>query len=373
MSRLRTVVIAGLTLLALATLAMSTIMDAETIGLSIPAFLLMAVGAFLVIRVPHNLVGSVLVLGGAAWLLYTATGEYARLSLRSGPFPGEYLAAWLGSWIGAFLPASLAALILVFPDGRPPRRWRWLGGVLVLVVGSGVVGAALLWGLAPTVLTDFDSLGREPTYSWVDLAFIGGYVSVVPASLSLVSRYRRGDLVERQQIKWLLAAACLFAAVFVGGIVLGEDTDTQAVWEWLVSAAMTLLPIAVAFAVARYRLYDIDRIISRTVSYVLVVGVLGLIVFGLIAGLAIFLPSDDPLVVAVATLVVFALFNPLRQRVQRWVDRRFNRSRYDAERVVEGFAYSLQERVDPDRVVDGWIGTVIQTMQPAEIAVWIRE
>ena len=373
MRRLRAVVIAGLTAaLVLVTIFLSFQVGPDDTGFSLPALLLAVVGVFLMIRVPHNRVGLILALGGVAWLLYISAGDYARLSLQSEgrPFPREYLAGWVGSWIGALLPVSLATLLLVFPDGRPPRRWRWLVGGLVLVVASALVGALLLWGLPLAVLTDFDRLDVEPRYVWVDLAFIGGFAAVIPATASLISRYRRGELIERQQMKWLLGAAVLFAGVFVlGNIFLGGGP----VWEWLASVSMALIPIAVAFAVVRYRLYDIERIISRTVSYVLVVGVMGLVVFGLIAGLAIFLPSDDPLVVAVATLVVFALFNPLRLRVQRVVDRRFNRSRYDAERVVEGFAYSLRERVDPERVVDGWVGTVIQTMQPAEIAVWIRE
>lgn len=373
MSRLRAVVIAGLTaLLALVTIFLGLQVGTDDTGFSLPALLLAAVGVFLMIRVPHNRVGIILALGGVAWLLYISAGDYARLSLRSeaGSFPGQYLAGWIGSWIGALLPISLAALLLVFPDGRPPPGWRWLATVLVLVLASAVVGAFLLWGFPLAVLTDFDRLDLEPRYVWVDLAFIGGFASVLPATASLVTRYRRGELIERQQIKWLLGAAVLFVGVFVlGNILLGEGP----IWEWLVSASMALLPIAVAIAVVRYRLYDIERIISRTVSYVLVVGVLGLVVFGLVAGLAIFLPSDDPLVVAVATLAVFALFNPLRLRVQRVVDRRFNRSRYNAERIVEEFSGNLRERLAAERLVEEWVGVVEETMQPATVGVWVRD
>ena len=373
MNWLRASLIVGVSLsLIVASLVLNLVAGTEFFGFSLAASPLVLVGAFLMVRAPHNPVGAILAIGGAGWLLYTSAGDYARLSLpRPGGLPGEYLAAWLGSWVGALLPASLAALMLVFPDGRPPRRWRWLAVGLALVVASALIGAAMLWGLPPEALTDFDVLDREPQYLWVDLAFVAGFAAVLPVTASLISRFRRGDRTQRQQIKWLLAAAVLFAVVFVGGNVLPENSEV--IWEWLLSAAIALIPIAVAFAVARYRLYDIDRIISRTVSYALVVGVLGLLVLGLITLLALFLPSDDPLVVAVATLVVFALFNPLRLRVQRVVDRRFNRTRYDAERVMEGFADSLRERVDPERVVDGWISTVTRTMQPSEIAVWIRE
>ncbi len=113
--------------------------------------------------------------------------------------------------------------------------------------------------------------------------------------------------------------------------------------------------------------------ISRTLSYALILGLLGLVVLGLVSGFALFLPTDDPLVVAIATLVVAALFNPLRKRVQRAVDRRFNRSRFDAERVIQGLVSTLQERVDPEGVVDGWLEVVSATLQPASMSVWLRE
>lgn len=372
MSRARAIVLAGITAaLAIVTIVLTLRVGTDDTGFWLPAVLLAAVGVFLMIRVPHNRVGMILALGGVAWLLYISSGEYARLSLQSegDPFPGEYLAGWIGSWIGALLPVSLATLLLVFPDGRPPRGWRWLAIGLLLVVASAAVGALLLWGFPLAVLTDFDSLDLESRYIWVDLAFIAGFAAVVPATGSLVTRYRRGDMIERQQIKWLLGAAVIFAAVFVlGNVLLGNEP----IWEWLVSTSMTLIPIAVAFAVVRYRLYEIDRIISRTVTYTLVVGLLGLLALGLVAGLAVFLPSDDPLVVAVATLAVFALFNPVRRRVQGWVDRRFNRSRYDAARVLDEFTGNLRDRVDPERVVDGWVGVVEQTMQPTAVGVWVR-
>jgi hypothetical protein len=121
-----------------------------------------------------------------------------------------------------------------------------------------------------------------------------------------------------------------------------------------------------------YRLDEIDRIVSRTVSYALVVGVLGLVFFGVVTALTAWLSAESDLVVAGSTLAVAALFNPVRRRVQAWVDRRFNRSRYDAERVMDGFASSLRDRVDPEGVVDGWVGVVSDTMQPRSVAVWVR-
>jgi hypothetical protein len=156
-----------------------------------------------------------------------------------------------------------------------------------------------------------------------------------------------------------------FLAEF-GGL---QDTAIAVVFA---TAGMLLVPFSVGFSVARYRLYDIDRIISRTVSYALVAGFLGLVFFGLVTAVGAVSPGESPLAVAASTLAVAALFNPVRKRVQGWVDRRFNRSRYDAEKVMEGFAGSLQDRVDPDGVVDGWVAVVEETMQPSSVGVWVR-
>lgn len=363
--------IASLTLsLVVMTVVIVVLTVPDTAGFTIPAVLLTVIGGFLLIRVPESRIGVVLAVGGAAWLVYTAAGGYALLSMRQGHLPGEYVAAWLGSWTGALLPLSLATLLAVFPDGAPPRGWRWLGFVLVGIALLTILGALRLWGLPAATLTDFDRLDLEPRYAWVDASFGLGFLASVPASLSLVVRYRRGNTVARQQIKWLMTAGALLAVVFLAGV--SSFGETAKVWQWVLAGTISLLPVAVAIAVLRHNLYDIDRLISRSVTYALVVGLIGAIVGGLIAALALFLPSDDPLVVAVATLAVFALFNPVRRRVQVLVDRRFNRSRFDTARVVDDFGASLQARVDPEGLVDDWVDVVEGTMQPASLGVWVR-
>jgi uncharacterized membrane protein YbhN (UPF0104 family) len=184
----------------------------------------------------------------------------------------------------------------------------------------------------------------------------------------VVTRFVRSRGIERQQLKW-------FVFALVVGIVVLVTPWTEN--DMVGTVLWTVVPISIlgsmAVAILRYRLYEIDRIISRTITYALVVGLLGLVVLALVAGLALFMPSDDPLVVAVATLVAFASFNPLRRRVQRLVDRRFNRSRYDAQRVIDNFAGTLRHRVDPEEVVDGWLGVVSETMQPAAAGVWVKQ
>jgi hypothetical protein len=193
-------------------------------------------------------------------------------------------------------------------------------------------------------------------------------MSAIPATLSVIGRFRRAGFVERQQIKWLLAATCVFALAYIAGATFEDE------WAWwVVSLAMASIPLAILLAVLRYRLYEIDRIISRTVAYVIVIALLGAVYMGGLAAMTSFLPAESPLAVAGSTLAAAAAFNPVRKRVQDWVDRRFNRSRYNAEKVMQGFAGSLQGQVDSEGLVDGWVGVVSATMQPASVAVWVRE
>jgi hypothetical protein len=143
-------------------------------------------------------------------------------------------------------------------------------------------------------------------------------------------------------------------------------------WDTLFNLSLAGIPISVAIAVLRYRLYDLDRIVSRTVTYAVVAALL-VATYGLIVlTLGSFLGRDNPVAVAGATLGAAALFTPLRTRIRRWVDRRFNRSRYDAEQVIEGFVASMRGRVDPEGLVDGWIGVATETMQPVSVGAWVR-
>lgn len=197
------------------------------------------------------------------------------------------------------------------------------------------------------------------------------------AVVSLFVRYRRSSGVERSQIKWVAFSLGVFVvgSVLIDVIwidILGRSELSGPFFTVTDQLGWLLIPGSIAVAILRYRLYDIDRIISRTLSYVLVVGLLGAGVLGLVSLLAPFVPNDDPLVVAIATLVVAVLFNPLRKRVQRVVDQRFNRTRFDTERVVHGFGSELQNRLDPNGVLDGWVSVVSETMQPASLAVWVK-
>jgi len=340
-----------------------------TAGILVAALCSVLVGAVLSFEVPSNSVGPLALIAGSAGVVYFFGSEYAVASLGQGAgLRGAYFLGWMGSWVGALFPIGVSLLIFVFPTGRPVGRWRVLMAVPIIAALASFSGAALLWGLPLTTLISADLLSQTTAYGFVDAGFIFGFMSAIPATLSVIARFRRAGFVERQQIKWLLAATCVFAVAYI----VGATSDDEWAW-WVVSLAMAGIPLAILLAVLRYRLYEVDRLISRTVAYVIVIALLGAVYVGGFVAMTAFLPADSPLAVAGSTLAAAAAFNPVRRRVQEWVDRRFNRSRYDAEKVMQGFAGSLQGQVDSEGLVDGWVGVVSATMQPASVAVWVRE
>ena len=342
----------------------------STAGVLAAAVGAVVVGAILTVKVPSNSVGPLSLIAGSSWVIYLFGNAYAVASLgNQGPLPGAYVLGWAGAWTGAFLAIGISTMVLVFPTGKPFGWWR-----LVLIAPAAAslaifIGAGLLWGLPLETLVNTDRVSEAPGYPLIDAAFITGFVSAIPATLSVVARFRRAGFVERQQIKWLLAATSLFALVYVVAVM---SDDSNEIFWWILSFALLAIPLAILFAVLRYGLYEIDRVVSRSVSYAVVVGLLAAVFFGTVTLLTSVLPSDSDLVTASATLLVAGLFNPVRKRVQLWVDRRFNRSRYDAQLVMDGFAGSLQTEVDPDQVVEGWVSVVSSTMQPKAVGVWIN-
>jgi hypothetical protein len=249
----------------------------------------------------------------------------------------------------------LAAILLLFPSGTLPSR-RWL------LASFALAAATAVW-----LLFDVLSVFENEDLVW-PVYFVSSTAVLAASAVRLVGDYRKAVGQTRQQLKWLAWV------LGIGGVLLLlsmipvpplQDANQLAGLLLLVGG-----PVAIGLAVTRYRLYDIDRIISRTVTYTLVVGILS----GAIAAAAALVGTrfDSPLVVAAITLGVAATFNPLRARAQRWVDRRFNRSKYDRERVVEQFTATLRDGFDADGLVAGWVGVVSETMQPREIGVWTR-
>jgi hypothetical protein len=348
----------------------SSVNRGELTTFGVPAALTLILGALIWTRGEENRIGLVMLMAGSAWLLYDGCRQYASLSVESGPFAVEYFAAWLGTWTGPIFFVSFPTLLMIFPDGRAPGLRSWALLLPSSVLGLAAMGAASIWGLPVALLINDDLVSAAAEYAWIDAAFIIALYSIIPATPFIIGRYRMGDLVSRQQIKWLAAGSIAFAiGLSADFFVFGGEGPAW--WDVVIVACMTSFPLAIGVAIFRYKLYDLGRLVSRTVTYAIVIALLGLAVAGVaaIAGAQF----EEPWVVATTTLAVTALFNPLRRRIQAWIERRFNRSRYDAERVMDQFAGSLQDRADSGGMVEGWLGVVSETMQPSSVGVWVRE
>jgi hypothetical protein len=273
------------------------------------------------------------------------------------------------------------ALMVLFPDGRPlGPRWKWVlwvaGGVAATYVFVTLFVHAPLyfmssvdnpWGLVGN--SEWFEVGQ--TAPLVVLIFVG-----VPAGiLALAMRWRRGGVLEREQIKWLLWAALIQVMGLAVSIIGSEliEGPVQGGWTGAVGEVAGLaIPMSIVLAVTRSRLYEIDRIVSRTVSYGVIVLLLAGIYVGVVGFVSIF-PFEGPLPVAATTLVMAATFNPLRRRVREIVDRRFNRSRYDAARTIEAFSERLRSRITLDELGRELQDVTARTMEPATLSIWVRE
>jgi hypothetical protein len=261
-------------------------------------------------------------------------------------------------------------LFLLFPTGQlPSRRWRPLAWVAAM---SGVV--LLAFNL---VFTRPDQVGGAITIMVIAVVSVI-FAAIVLSALSLVVRYRRASGLERQQLKWFALAAVL-AGAYIIGILLGLDRLLgDALWVLLDAATNTALYVAVGVAILRYRLYDIDILINRTLVYGSLTAMLALVYFGGVATTqAIFRAltgqEEQPqLAIVVSTLVIAALFNPLRRRTQSFIDRRFYRRKYDARKTLEAFSAKLRDETDLDALSDDLVGVVRETMQPAHVSLWLR-
>ena len=362
----------ALVALAVAGAIGTAVLGGTTLATSLAAttVVFVVVGAYVGYRVPRNPVGWLLALFGLTLGSYAFLESYALAGM---PF-GDW-ALWFASML--WLPALVILVVfvpLLFPDGQPPGpRWHW-------VLWVAPIGVVLVWAgnaFTEDLLDDYglsNPVQAQVPASLLEVGLLIGtllvFTSLVAGIVAAVVRYRRSQGILRQQMKWFAASALLLipALVLMGWAYESGPRSLAPLFFVVGSLGM---PLAIAAAILRYRLFEIDRIVSRTVSYAIVVTLL----VGAVAlvAAAIGTQFDNPLVVAATTLGVAASFNPLRRRVQTWVDRRFNRSRYDAERVMDEFTGSLRDRVATEDVLSGWTGVVERTMQPRSVGVWVRE
>ena len=342
------------------------------------------VGLVLAWRRPANPVGWIM-LGVAFFFALSDDASYyavADYGLRRGDLPlgGVALFAEPG-WAPGIVLAGL--LILVFPDGRlPSSRWRWLMWAYATVAALWIVGTVVITaGALIDHRTQVDSSGNllllsgsNPAAGWwnvVQLVFFPLLAACWLASLAAQAvSYRRSSGERRQQLKWLLAGT---AAFLVGGTLFAVLTILGSP-SWVGTygvAVLVALPVSIGVAVLKYRLFDIDRIISRTLAYAIVTGLLVGVYAGLVLLATEVFKFHSTVAVAAATLAAAALFNPVRRRVQLRVDRRFNRARYDADQMVAVFAARLKDTVDLHSVRDDLAGVASQALEPAHVSVWI--
>ena len=344
------------------------------------------VGALIASRHPKNPVGWICLAVGLFWMLIFLGDSIPG----SGPYPVTIDALTQAIWIP---PVGLLGiyLILLFPDGKlPSRRWRplaWLSGVVMVLASLGITFSPGPLEGHPGVRNPF---GLEEAPPWVATAGIAILLllplCMIASALSLVMRYRRSGGEEREQIKWIAFAASvvglLYLITMVSSLTYSGPWGAAGTPLWLgllqqaALVSFTAVPIAVGFAVLKYRLYDIDLLINRTLVYGSLTATLIALYFGSVVLLQGALPSltgqESQFAVVASTLAIAALFNPLRRRLQGLVDRRFYRRKYDARKTLEAFSAKLRDETDLDALSDDLVGVIRETMQPAHVSLWLR-
>ena len=381
-----TVVLYGLAILIISTVGYSVATQQNTWAARLSllvAFLAFAtVGALVASKQPQNAIGWMFMTIALLVALSVFGGEYANYVFVEHPglLPGGYLAGWLYLWTWFPTQAVIVAVPMVFPDGHAPGpRWRLLLRAWIVfttcVVALWMVrpgpmsdSGEPLWPVNPIGIGFLDPLYNNPLEAGSSLVLVVFLLLSITAS---VLRFRRSRGDERQQIKWMTYGVVVWLVLIPLGLFIQGDLADVAF-----ALTISVLPAATAVAIFKYRLYEIDRVISRTLVYGLLTLILGLAYVGLVlGGQALFssVAGGSNLAIAVSTLIVAALFLPLRSRVQHAVDRRFHRRRYDAQRTLDEFAMRLRREVELVPLADDLRGVVGETMQPAHVSLWLRE
>ena len=349
-------------------------------------------GRLIAVRRSALTIGWLLGATGFVLALSVLTEQYALYGLATAPgaLPGTWLAGWLSGTLAALTIVLVALLVLLFPDGRlPSRRWRPVLWAIVVVVTGWLAtqmqaGTAVSGGYANSLdaarVGYPNPLGIFPRHGWfshlvaVNFALAG--VTAVLVVTSVFVRRRGAGAEQRKQLAWLGYVGLMTAGsvtVFIVGSLFARGASTwilYPLWSLMVLTPVAGIPVACAVAVLKYRLYEIDRLISRTVAYAILTGLLVGMYAGLVLLTSAVLPSHTQVAVAVATLVAAALFSPLRHRVQTVVDRRFNRARYNAELTITAFAARLQDATDLDAVRADLAATVDRALEPTHLSLW---
>jgi len=368
--------------LSLAFTALSFLLIALNVSLNTPAYFFWpeltvlaigysVIGAIIASRLPNHPIGWICCAIGLIAAVDHFGGEYAVYALlaQPHPLPGGKAMLWLQGWFWMLFVGLIVFLLLLFPTGRlPSSRWRPFAWVSVAVISVGVIYSS---AISPDVR--FDAPPNP-----IQLLILG--LGLVAAASVVVGR-RGARGVERQQIKWLLYAAPIWfvgAAFKIAVFYFMQVEASWALWAGYLLVAVGGLggPIAIGIAILRYRLYEIDIIINRTLVYGALTAMLVAVYVGsivLLQGLLRALTGQESqLAIVASTLTVAALFNPLRRRIQSFIDRRFYRRKYDARKTLEAFSAKLRDETDLEALNNELVGVVKETMQPAHVSLWLR-
>lgn len=346
------------------------------------------VGALIISRQPRNAIGLLLLLPGLS--MFTLVDAYLRpFILGNTPIPqqptGFFLAVlWFSNWNWLLLILPLMYIMVLFPTGRPlSRRWGWLiyfGMVLAAAVFlPTTLGETLAPGSGGVDWSVPNPIGFL-TESWVNSVVVPVFAATLPvwvllSAAALFVRFRRAGPAERNQIKWLLYAVALFTASYVPTFLVASFSDPGSYWNILWALGMLTIPVAIGIAILRYQLFDIDVIIRRTAVYAVLSALLALVYFGSIlllqTAFEVVTAEQSPLIIVISTLLIAALFAPLRQRVQDFIDRRFFRQKYDAQQVLAQFARTARDEVEMDVLQAELLSTIQEIMQPEQLSVWL--
>jgi len=345
------------------------------------------VGALVAYRRPGNPIGWLLCATGFFEALTAFGGEYGTYALVSGSLPGEVFALWLSSWTWLAAGSVVLFAFLLFPDGRlPSPRWRVVAWLYVLVSCLQLAPFAL----APGRLPETGEQGLPPVANPFGVDAVAGLSGPVGAfSLplavftgmspfaALFIRYRRAEGEEgRQQIKWVAYAVVLLTGA-ITAVSIWPPLDGSVAGLVLFFVGFLSIPTAIGIAILRHRLYDIDLVINRTLVYAVLTAALALVYFGGVASLQLVLRpltgGESQLAVVASTLVIAALFSPLRRRIQGFIDRRFYRRKYDAAKTLEVFSSRLRDASNLDQLAPELLAVVSETVQPQHVSFWLRE
>jgi len=342
------------------------------------------VGALIIARQPRNVIGLLMMLPALTFAIPSDPYLAGFVEAPANPSLLLLAALWFNNWGWVLLVFPILFILVLFPNGQPPSR-RWIG---LIYVGVGMMLTMLFLSTFARELEPANGewavsnpIGFIPLGGWVDMYLLPVWIVLLPlltigCAAALFVRFRRARGVEREQIKWLFFASALFVAVYVPTFLDESYTAANSIWNILFVVGLLTIPAAIAIAILRHRLYDIDIIIRRTLQYALLTGLLALVYFGSIVLLQSLFDSvtgeQSPAVIVLSTLLIAALFTPLRRRVQEVIDRRFFRQKYDAQQVLATFALTARDETDVDNLNRELQEVIEQTLQPDGVGIWLR-